>query len=655
MKKHILILISLTFINLTVFSQVNLQNGLVAYYPFNGNANDESGNGNHGILSSPPPTAINDRYNNANKALDFNNLQNITIPHSTTIDLVNTEASFVAWIKPGNADSDVTYQIFSKSSGFDQSQRKFGVYLRGTTDKTGYYLSFELRTINTTDDANPTPAFVPNNKWTFIAVIYKQNKKYYYIDGVLKDTRYQSISSTDENIISNTNDAKIGLFAVDNWSPFNGAIDDIRIYNRAINVDEVQALYNEGTVDLQNGLIAYYPFNENANDESGNGNHGTLTGGSFERDKWGNTNSSIRLNGYSLNNDFITLTPNIYSGTDFTISTNIKINTYGKFSRIFDFGTPWNLSITPSTPAIRGRTGDYTGELFFEIMNSNTTFVGEAFKSTGVLNLGTWYNIAYVGSNNNIKIYLDGTLILNTTFPGVPTPGSSNYTHNYINKANRTDLIDQAMDVNFDEYRIYNRALNQAEISQLVCKLPISPMITLSNNKLMINSLLGPNLSWYKYNTSLSGANNNVLQLALQKGTYKVKLQSGACETFSHPFYIGINPGQTTISNVITITNYRLVIKDIFGNTISGNNLRKEANEINLVKIGEPYIFFIQSEQFDLSKVMVWTEEKIKVGEFLPSKIDLNNLKPGKYILKVLDRKSTLIKEYAIAVILTDG
>jgi len=51
-----------------VFAQINLDSGLVAHYPFNGNANDESGNG---------ATLTTDRFGNANKAYSFDGVKNI--------------------------------------------------------------------------------------------------------------------------------------------------------------------------------------------------------------------------------------------------------------------------------------------------------------------------------------------------------------------------------------------------------------------------------------------------------------------------------------------------------------------------------------------------------------------------------------------------
>jgi len=70
MKKFtILFLLSVMIGGLSgVFAQINLDSGLVAHYPFNGNANDESGNG---------ATLTTDRFGNANKAYSFDGVKNI--------------------------------------------------------------------------------------------------------------------------------------------------------------------------------------------------------------------------------------------------------------------------------------------------------------------------------------------------------------------------------------------------------------------------------------------------------------------------------------------------------------------------------------------------------------------------------------------------
>ncbi len=78
MKKTLLILVVFT-LGTTAFSQIPNyvpSNGLVGWWPFNGNANDESGNGNNGTVNGATLTA--DRFGNANQAYGFDLNQSIT-------------------------------------------------------------------------------------------------------------------------------------------------------------------------------------------------------------------------------------------------------------------------------------------------------------------------------------------------------------------------------------------------------------------------------------------------------------------------------------------------------------------------------------------------------------------------------------------------
>src|ERR1700721_3520704 len=75
----------------------DLNTGLVAYYPFNGNANDASGNGNNGNVAGATLTA--DRFGNPNSAYSFNGKSNyIRVPNSDSLQLTN-DFTLTAWIK----------------------------------------------------------------------------------------------------------------------------------------------------------------------------------------------------------------------------------------------------------------------------------------------------------------------------------------------------------------------------------------------------------------------------------------------------------------------------------------------------------------------------------------------------------------------------
>src|SRR5258705_4476505 len=96
MKKTYLFFVSL-FLSTIIFCQVNLGVGLMAYYPFSGNANDVSGNNNNPVFNNATLTA--DRFGNPNSAYSFNGTSSYTrILNSATLNF-NTQMSITAWVK----------------------------------------------------------------------------------------------------------------------------------------------------------------------------------------------------------------------------------------------------------------------------------------------------------------------------------------------------------------------------------------------------------------------------------------------------------------------------------------------------------------------------------------------------------------------------
>ena len=126
------------------------------------------------------------------------------------------------------------------------------------------------------------PSNVGSDEWHHVVATYKQGGpdegfKIFYIDG-------QVAGSTDSGKLKNP--ANDGSTRIGNG--WQGLIDDVRIFNRALSEEQVKALYEfekpigsldsagrpKSKDDLTEGLVAYYPFNGNAKDESGNGNDG---------------------------------------------------------------------------------------------------------------------------------------------------------------------------------------------------------------------------------------------------------------------------------------------------------------------------------------------------------------------------------------------
>jgi hypothetical protein len=93
------ILIPLFFVQFC-YAQVDLNSGLKAYYPFNGNANDASGNNNNPVFNNATITA--DRFGNPNNAYHFNGVyQYMRIPNKPSLNF-GKEITLSVWVRPAH-------------------------------------------------------------------------------------------------------------------------------------------------------------------------------------------------------------------------------------------------------------------------------------------------------------------------------------------------------------------------------------------------------------------------------------------------------------------------------------------------------------------------------------------------------------------------
>ena len=100
---------------------------------------------------------------------------------------------------------------------------------------------------------------------------------------------------------------------------------------------------------LNDGLVAYYPFNGNANDESGNENDGTVNGATLTLDRFGAPNSAYDFDGTG----FIDCPDGTYFSGDFTVSGWVNLREYSYWGRLLDFAnnTDDHVSLTLSVEA----------------------------------------------------------------------------------------------------------------------------------------------------------------------------------------------------------------------------------------------------------------------------------------------------------------
>lgn len=200
---------------------------LVAYYPFNGNANDESGNLLHGSVNGA--TLTTDRFGNADSAYSFDGNDIITVNHSSELN-INGELSFSVWIKP-------TTLINSMILGKSNYVSKTNYLLR--TKSTGL-IQFEYKNF-----ANSTNNPIIAGQWNHIAVISEaDNTKKVYINNVISS---HTTATSPYGLV--TNNLTIGARSGAEY--FNGVIDDLRIYKSALTPQQVSNLFNLNTLKVE--------------------------------------------------------------------------------------------------------------------------------------------------------------------------------------------------------------------------------------------------------------------------------------------------------------------------------------------------------------------------------------------------------------------
>jgi hypothetical protein len=224
--------------NLTIFTAILLAtttfaqipnyvptNGLVGWWPFNGNANDESGNGNNGTVNGA--TLTSDRNGSANKAYSFDGVNDYISVNSNT-QFVSQTLTINVIIKP-LVSQEVKFIEVGNSNSSNWSiytQNNFAFGFRKNESCVGFSQNQFLSQIN--------------NEWIHLIIVTDSLQTKLYKNGVLLNI----IPSTNFNSSCPLSNMNIGLDILGQQEFWNGLIDDIGIWNRALTACEIKDLYN---------------------------------------------------------------------------------------------------------------------------------------------------------------------------------------------------------------------------------------------------------------------------------------------------------------------------------------------------------------------------------------------------------------------------
>jgi hypothetical protein len=245
MLKHLSILTLAVFISTTLHSQVNLSSGLVASYSFNGNANDLSGNSHNGTVNGA--NLVTDQNGNSNGAYSFNGTSDY-IDLSPVTGLTNNNYTYYMLAKisllPANGQNNSLFSI-GVNPGYNQGINLGNNYSGNTGWNVGGYNSDGSGTSAVSGSLPST------NTWYCIVVTRDNNTVSLYVDGTF-------ITSSTTNGFGPAY-GSTGLTAVlgsrTNFNQyFNGVIDEFKIYDRAINTSEIQALCSDNSTSLNQRL-----------------------------------------------------------------------------------------------------------------------------------------------------------------------------------------------------------------------------------------------------------------------------------------------------------------------------------------------------------------------------------------------------------------
>ena len=410
-------------------AQGSLDSGLVAYFPFNGNAIDVTGTGHNGTVNGGILT--DDRFNQPEKAYTFPNLHNnIVLDNSTGLNLENG-FTLNTWVKYKNINCGIV--------GKHNCWVVNGFYLG--IDNGHYY----FRLGNSVWSEIVTSETYVEEQWYMVTGVYDHatSTGKVYVNGVLKasgSVLYNNYSSAPITISEGSNGCPDGNMP--------GAIDEVKIYNRALSDAEILAEYNSSNTDL----VAYYPFNGNADDETGNGYDGTVSGATLTTDRFNETDKAYNFvyNGFSSDKILVSGT----SGLNFS-SGGFSLSAWIRFSGTAGSGNNYPIV----SKHICGEQSGYILMLF----NGKLTFWLAGSSGYNVLSTAedytddSWHQVAAVYDGSNQYIYVDG-LLKNSVAFSYSVFNSADWALGGYNGCNG------GFNGKVDEVKIYNRPLSAVEI-----------------------------------------------------------------------------------------------------------------------------------------------------------------------------------------------
>jgi hypothetical protein len=552
----------------------------------------------------------------------FANAQNTALNFDGTNDYVNLGAnvadnirSIECWFKPTTTITslaDAQGLVYRWNGGTPANQNNVGLFIGASNIGDNGKVVFQ-RNINTTvykvvSDASTWTAGV----WYHVAgVIDPVNGMELYIDGVKQqDTNSSSVTSSSNNDI-----LVMGRWGSSSNRYFNGSIDEVRVWNRAISSSEINT--NKcTTIDptTQTGLAGYWRLDEGTGSIA-NGMNTPPTNGAISGATWTtgspcivNIDQNTVLN-FDGTNDYVDLGANVADNIRsiecwFKPTTSITSlsDAQGLVYR-WNGGSPSNQN---NVGLFIGASniGD-NGKVVFQ-RNMNTT-VYKVVSDASTWTAGVWYHVAgVIDPVNGMELYINGVKQQDTNSSS--TASSSNNDILAIGRWGSSS--NRYFNGSIDEVRVWDRAISQSEINTNKCD-TINPSIqTNLKGYWRLNDgigLIANDLSGTPNNGSISGAIWEVDSLLCISMVGINEITTAKTTTL----HIYPNPTSNWLNVELSIENSNIItleVVSITGQVLSAKTTEGNTTSINVTSLPSG-VYFIRAWQ---DNMLVDTQKFIK-------------------------------------------
>jgi len=398
---------------------------------------------NHG--TNYGATLTTDRMGHVDKAMNFSGSSNY-INLGDIFEFATENFSISGWIK-FNSHKDYNGIL---GRGYLAGATGYGLY-----GNSGGNLFFQIRVGGSITHITSNSALDEGKWYHFVAVRNYTGTSLLYIDNI-----QQTDTETETKDLSGSYNFRIGSNS-GGIHVLNGSLSDIRIYNRVLSADEINALYSSyrpkaASGSLKKGLVLDMPLtlkytkdetvgSEIMTDRTPYSNDGQNYGASV-----GSGYSSFDGNDYVDCGSGIDFTNAIFSASIWVYHTTTTADTYiGK----------WQTGANPGNNSwlLYGNGGT----MLFYIEESDNSSIGSV--ASGVYTINNWYHVVGVANGSTLKLYVDGVLKDSDPYDGTINPGVEN-------------IVIGIFDGNYPLHgrlasvKIYNRALSETEIKLLYDK-----------------------------------------------------------------------------------------------------------------------------------------------------------------------------------------